>query len=94
MALTQLNGIGQNGQPDDQFAPLVNPGAVGFHRSSVQFDQTGHESEAYTQTALRLSPQILCPIEHLEKLVQTFRGNADAVVLDTNHDIASLKVSI
>src|SRR5438552_15170977 len=60
----------QHGQADDEFAPLVEAGAVGLDAAAVHFHETAHQRQADAEPPLRMVQRAIDLREEIED-----RGN-------------------
>jgi len=72
-------------QPHDEFASLAGPLARRSHAAAVLINETMHECEADTETALSAVQRTVDLREQIEDRTEHVRGNADARVANSDH---------
>src|SRR6185436_20359602 len=88
--LLRTDDIAGGGKPHDELAPLSGARAPGLDRPAVKFDQPAHQRQTNPDAALRAVQRTLALDEQVEDAGQHDRVDADAGVLDAEHDLAAL----
>ena len=75
----------RRGQPDDEFAALVGPGAGSRHGPAVHLHQTPNQTQTDSQALRHPAGHAIRLLEQVENVGKHLRSDANAVVPDPEH---------